>query len=213
MFEPHYIGTSRRIFGRATNYEAPVGNEWDYKLRAGYLHSSYGYNLLAGDTSANASAQNLLYGGASLEFEKSFWGVEAGALAFNRRISLADDPAALTYSLGLRLGYLSAWYLSMGILNSDPIIGSRPAFNTGVGFALNEPSNATMEPGHVWLGIGYGPPFYNGKSSIFSFPYDALISGELEVPAFTNWRFTLRGSVDPNGQGGGYMSGGIGYRW
>ncbi|HET6402616.1 MAG TPA: hypothetical protein VFH95_14625 [Candidatus Kapabacteria bacterium] len=194
----------------AASYEAPINDVWGYKLRAGYLHTAYGYNILPYNTSA--VAQNTAYGGASLDLKKPYWGVDFGALGFSRPMAFANDHSGITYTLGARFGYLSAWYLTMGMLNSDPIIGSRPAFNSGIGFALSD-AKTNMEPAHLWLGVEFGPPFDNGRNGLFAFPYDGVVSGELAVPAFRSWLISLRGGVDPNGQGSGYMSGGLSYRW
>ena len=203
----------------AASYEGPIQNAWGYKVRAGYLSSAHGYNLVPGinvDSTA-ASPFRVAYGGGSFTFNRPFWGFELGGLAFNQTVTFASS-ANLVPTLGLRLGYLSAWYFTMGLLNSDPLIGSRPMFNTGIGFSLGrgDRMEATRtEPGHLWFGVGLGPPFETSPSFLSGGPssLDGMLSGELSVPAFDAWHIALRGGYDPNGHGGGYASGGLSYGW
>lgn len=200
----------------AASYEAPIEDAWGWKVRGGYLTTRYGYNIVPNNTVNPGATQKYFYGGASVTFSKPFWGIDIGALAFNHPISLANDPSALSYAFSARLGYIDAWYFTTGFLNTDPIVGSRPAFNSGIGFALNQGGDQgphKTEAGHVWLGMGFGPPYENGQSGFFTFPYDGVLCGELAVPAFTVWQIALRGGIDLEGHGGGYVSGGLSYGW
>ena len=104
----------------AASYEGSIQNDIGYKVRAGYLHGAYGYNLAI--NSNDTLPLGVGYGGALPEFNRPFWGFELGGLAFNRRIALADNPSKLSYSFGARLGYLTAWYLTADFLNSDTLI-------------------------------------------------------------------------------------------
>jgi hypothetical protein len=204
----------------AASYEGQIQTGLGYKLRGGYLHSLYGYNLVEQNSPDDTAIQNIYYGGASIEFNEPYWGVDFGALGFNKNTALAFEGASKAYAFTgqFRLGYLSAWYLTMSLLNSDPLVGSRPLFNTGIGFALSSAERnerVRTGPSTLWLGFGLGPPYeYTGASSQFFTPvYDAVVCGELTVPAWTYWRIGLRGGFDPNGHGGGYMSGALSYGW
>jgi hypothetical protein len=205
----------------AASYEVPIQNGLGFKLRGGYLHSLYGYNLMdPNQPQEDSSIQDIYYGGASLLFNEPFWGASIGGVVYNKETWLSDlgPNKPYAFSADFRLGYLSAWYLTMSLLNSDPLIGSRPYFNTGIGFALNNVErNAPVRtaPSNLWIGLGLGPPYeYTGTGSLFFTPsYDPVICAELTVPAWTYWRVGLRGGGDPSGHGGGYMSGALSYGW
>jgi hypothetical protein len=201
----------------AASYEAPLEVGYNVRLRGGNLHSLYGYNLINGDSAATASNVNIAYGGASLDLNRQFVGLDLGVLVFSRSTLLSDAGSSdrFAFTGELRLGHLDAWYFTMSLLNTDPLIGSRPYFNTGLGFSLGKDSAVAAPPGHLWFGVGLGPPYeYTDQGSIIFQPqYDGLLAAELSVPAFNVWTILLRGAIDPGGHGGAYLSGGLSYGW
>lgn len=201
----------------AASYEAPIGNELGYKIHGGYLHSLYGYNIIDPNSPNDTAIQNIEYAGASLELNRPFWGADIGMIGFNKQTWLSDFGPNKPYALtaGIRVGYLDTWYLTGSLLNSDPLVGSKPYGTFGVGFSLGRrmsTDSLRTEPAHAWFGIGLGPPFeYTGVGSFLLQPtYDGVLAGELSVP-FNQWTLALRGGYDPSGHGGGYMSGGLSY--
>jgi len=204
----------------AASYEGPIQNGLGFKIRGGYLHSLYGYNLVGQNLPADSTRIDIAYGGASLVFNTPIWGGSVGAIGFNKSTALSDEGASKPFAITaeFRLGYLNAWYGTMSLLNSDPIVGSRPFFNVGVGAALSKSETSSpvkTAPSNIWIGFGFGPPYeYTGTGGTFFTPtFEPVICGEITVPAWTYWRIGLRGAADPNGHGGGYVSGALSYGW